>query len=67
LDLYTTFGSYDELPKFTCSVGIYDYVCSGVKYYGDNILKKNSKTTEVISLDVIGRHPYLVYVSRYAI
>jgi hypothetical protein len=66
LDLHGSFGSNGSgAQKFVCNVGYNLDECGGVKYNGDSDKKTYGRSSESITIEVIGNYDYLFYVGRF--
>jgi hypothetical protein len=67
IDLWASFGDYTVggPTSFDCHVGITKKHCGGLVFNGDSIDKKNGKSSESITFDVIGAYNYLIFFNRW--
>lgn len=66
LDLYASFGANGSgSQKFICNVGHTFEECGGVKHNGDNSKKVMGKSSESVTLSVIGNYEYLFFYNRF--
>lgn len=65
IDLRSSFGAQIGSQKFLCNVGPQSGDCGGVKYHGDNSGKKIGRSSEAITLEIIGNYDYLFFYNRF--
>lgn len=61
LDLFVNFKSEDDV--LSCTVGYPNQHCGLTAYHGDNKGSKLGRSTEAITIKVVGRFDYLVYIN----